>query len=186
MADLLQERSRRGLPTYIIGYWTRETLKKQRATITYLFSDGDIRLSTLSYFGVQTERALRDSNGDVNSGYSPRNIRYTTASAGIVNALAMAGNVQNNSFGVASAQNNGLGIASPPSGGLGVENSGVDNAQIGAAPSSMGIIAPTSGANPANMSTVASPHVAEQPSSNLMGVSPRKYGYNNNFGGSNT
>lgn len=186
LADLLQERSRRGLPTYIIGYWTRETLKKQRAMITYLFSDGDIRLSTLSYFGVQTERALRDSNGDANAGYSQRNTRYTTASAGIVNALAMAGNVQNNSFGVASAQNNGLGIASPPSGGLGVENSGVDNAQIGAAPSSMGIIAPTSGANPANMSTVASPHVAEQPSSNLMGVSPRKYGYNNNFGGSNT
>ena len=192
LADLLQERARRGLPTYIIGYWTRETLKKQRATITYLFSDDEIRLSTLSYFGVQTERALRDSNGDTNAGYSQRNTRYTTASAGIVNALAMAGNVQNNTFGASGAQNSGLGIANPSSGGLGVANppSGglgvANNAQIGAAPPSMGIIAQPSDTNHASTSITAPPHVAEQPSSNLMGVSPRKYGYNNNFGGSNS
>ena len=155
LADLLQERARRGLSTYVVGYWTRDTLRKQKATITYLFSDDKSHLSLMSYYGVQTERAVREANGDTTysrgrysqrndnlGGYTTGNTGYTTVSTGLLNALSLAGDAQPATFGL---------VDESTSSGLGT--------------------------------TPAKTEVPEQPSSNLMGVSPKKYGYDN-IGGS--
>ena len=60
LADLLQERSRRGLPTYVFGYWTKLWLRQHRKTISYLFTDNPRNLGMLTYSGIMSKVAYRE------------------------------------------------------------------------------------------------------------------------------
>lgn len=54
LADLLHERARRALPTYVFGYWTQDALSKSKSGLYYLIDSNSKLLSLLKPYEIWT------------------------------------------------------------------------------------------------------------------------------------
>ena len=54
LAELLQDRARRDLPTYVFGYWSKESLAKNKNSLSYLIDADTDKLSLMKPYEIQT------------------------------------------------------------------------------------------------------------------------------------
>lgn len=60
LADILTERGRRGLPTIIVGYWSKESVAMRKTGISFLLANSDVKPSytRMEYVGFASKKAV--------------------------------------------------------------------------------------------------------------------------------
>lgn len=60
LADILTERGRRGLPTIVMGYWSKESVAMRKTGISFLLANSDVKptYSRMEYVGFVSKKAV--------------------------------------------------------------------------------------------------------------------------------
>lgn len=63
LAELIQDRERRGLPTYVMGYWSQAALLANRSALRFLINEKSNRLGLLKPYEIVTNNRYNNGEG---------------------------------------------------------------------------------------------------------------------------